>query len=414
MAIFDAAGYAAFDGVTDDTAGLQRLGADVAAAGAGDIVLPANKPSLIYASGQAINGNPLFNWNNGKMKSVRIFGNGATLNIGHTFATTELLNLVNLIQDMNFYIEGLNVVQVNPVSFPVGSPYGTVLLSGANNSGDPTKDDFNMRVTQCSITGGQTLVEMSNSTNILIENCVASNCWYGVLGLDGAKNLTATNFFSRGNYRDIFLKGVTGFDIGLVSVNPVSNAVLLSADAPGVVLGGGKIRYRVLRRTAAASAPTTYVYLGTGSVAQPAGTIYRKIDLDLDIDASGDSAIAPAFQIAKGTTAPCGAIYQGITISGAVSGVPNAAGNVVDLFTAPDASWAGETANNIAFENFTVTGSDTPNFYVDQAPLAGAGLSLTNVSFPGDYVEVNSPPIRRHAFNASFKNKSYRTREWLS
>ncbi len=392
------------DGVTDDTTALQAIGTALNAAGGGTIVqFPIGATCLIYNSGQAVTNNALFNLNTGSIKSVKFNFNGSTLKVGHTFLTTETLAIFNLIQATNVTIDGANVIQTTPIVLGP-TPYGTILLTGGNGTACPCNQ--NITLTNSSITGGFAPFEMSSTTTATLINNSSVNSFYGVVGLDNLSVLTVRGFNTSGVDRDVFLKGVSDFDISIDSINPVANSVLFSTDINNAILENGRVNYKVAKRTAGTNPASYITFANQGAFT---GSIFRNIKVNVDIDVSGDAGTVPVLSIQKGTAASLSTIYEDIKFSGRVTGALASAGKLIDLFTTADASWGGETARNISIEDLLVTGSATPTFFVDYAPIITAsagGLSLRNVLFPGNYTDANSSNVvtQRASLNVSFGN----------
>ena len=371
------------------------------------MIFPAGGTALTYSGAQALDA--LFNFTTGLVKYVRVEANGATIQVAHSFSTSEVLLLFNLAQATNLQIDGLNVVQTNAISFAGGSPYGTVVVSGSNNSGDPTLNNFNISLANCKLTGGMSLIEMSNSNSLWMEDCHALDCFYGVLGLDGIQGFSVHNFYSSGCYRDIFLKGVTNFDIDVTSVNAVSNAVLLSADDNEL---GAERRADQLSRVGAhrACVKPCMLCLHRARI----GDVADRLHLSQHQDQSRCRPFrrqrdGARCSIRRATTSNLSSTYEDIHISGKISGALNWAGKLFDLFTAADSPWNGETARNIVIDSVQVTGSTTPTFFVDYAPFltatAGAFV-LRDVLFPGNYTDANNSNVATQlcAVNAHFAN----------
>lgn len=413
VAAFGPATYGAkCDGSTDDTTAFQNMSAAIVAAGGGTVEMPNAANCVIYNSGQSI-ANPLFQLNTPSplgLASFRFHGNGSTFTVGHNFAPGELLVLFNVIENGNVWIDGINVTQTFPVNTGASSPLGTVVLAAGNTSGSAANDAFSLSLTNSTLTGGQTPFEVSNTRGAYLNNVQCLNCYYGIVGLDGLKGLTATNLYSSGAARDIFLKGVTNANISLTSINPKANAVLLSADVSNAILENIRINYKVFSRTAASSSPASYITIGpTTSLTN---TVFRNFNINVDIDMSGDTAgIGSALKFLKNTTSALGTVFENIVFGGRIVGVPNFTGSspVIDIFTAADAPWSGEAASNIVLRDLLVTGSVNPVFYIDYAPFpvsTNGGFVLENVLFPGNYTDANNGGVgtQRVAVNAEFAN----------
>ena len=399
------------DGSTDDTTAFQNLAAAAVAAGGATVEMPKGATCVIYNSGQSVNGNPLFQLNTGspfQLKSFVFHGNGSTFSIGHNFLTSEQLQIFNVVEQGDVQIDGINVTQAVPVTLGA-SPYGTVIISAVNNSGNAANNSYNISLTNSVLTGGQNPISTSNANGVYLNNVRSIASFYGILGLDGTTDLFARNVYCSGCERDIFLKGTTNADISVSSVNPFANSVLLSADANSAVLENIRINYKVFARTIGSS-PASYVTIGpTTSLT---GTIYRNFNITVNIDMSGDAAgIPPILKFTKNTTSSLGSKFENIVMNGRVIGVPHFTGSnpVFDIFTVADQPWSGETANNIVLRDIMGSGDTSPVFYVDYAPFVTAtpgAFVLKDFIFPGNYTDANNTnvAIQRFADNAVFAN----------
>lgn len=407
------------DGATDDTTALQNLGNTIFAAGGNAlIVFPAGATCLTFNSGQTFVGNLglLFNFGNSPgVSNVYVQGNGATITNNHTFSTSEVLYNFYCGTCVNFYIDNLKFVQTNGVVLPATTPYGTVGLWAFNGSS-------NIFVTNVSMTGGEVPAMYSSGPSagitqrIIEENVSSTNSVYGVLTTNGGSgSAQVKHLFVRGltvdstHDRAVFLKDVTNADISVTSQNAGANDVLIASDTSGGIDENIKLNYRVLARTS--GTPVSYITIGNSQACTTscANSIYRNISVNIDADLSGDATAVPVVQFIKSTTSSLGLTFENIKFTGKVSGVPNASGNLFDLFHAADASWSGETATNISFDDMVVTGSATPTFYIDYAPFSASvngGFGLRNFSMPGNYTDANSTNVHkiRFAANAQFGN----------
>jgi hypothetical protein len=398
------------DGVTDDTAAFQTMAAAIVAAHGGTVEMPTAGNCIIYNSGQSI-ANPLFQLNASPFAITyfRFHGNGATFTVGHTFAPAETLVIFNVVQQGNVWIDGISVTQTTPVSTAAPAPVGTIILNTIDNSPGNTNNPYSISLINSTIIGGQAAYAGNNTRDVYLNNIQCLNCYYGLEAVQGVTGLTAVNMYSTGAARDIIMHGVRHVNIQMTALNARDNAILLFADANNEIMDDINITYHVLARTAAASAPSSYITIGDSEACACTGAVYRNLTFALDIDVSGDNATVPVVTFIKSTTSPLGISFENIRFTGKVTGALNSAGKLFDIFTSADQSWGGETASNITFENILVTGSSTPTFYIDYAPVVATtagGVSLVNVTFPGNYTDANSSNVntQRMCVGAAFGN----------
>jgi hypothetical protein len=395
-------------GTTDWTTAFQAMATAIAAnSGNAVIEFVPGFSYNVYNSGQSIS-SPLLNFNS--CSNIRIFGTGATLVVGHTFSTSDNLTLINLIGSTNVWVDGVNVTQTNGVTVGSSTPYGTLLIAAADGCAV-------ISLTNSVITGCQGPIECATTVGVVVENVQCVNSLYGVVFSDGAGNPTSgpcSGIFVRGLStlnadRSVFLHGVVNADISVVSQNCRANDVLITADQNSGVNENIILNYKALARTAGSNS-ASHITMGLSSAWNTStNTILRNIRINLDVDESGDSGTVPTVQFAKSTTSELGTLFENIVITGIISGVANSAGHLIDLFTVDDQPWSGETAIGISIENFLVTGSTTPAFYVDYAPLVtspSGALSLRNLIFPGNYTDANNSNVatQRCAINVAFGN----------
>lgn len=395
------------DGITDDTAALQSMFTIIVANGGNATVsFQAGVNCLIYNSGQPV-ATPLAVLTS--VSNIRILGNGATLTVGHSFLTSENLNIFQGNTLANFWVDGLNLTQAVPVTIGASSPYGTLLVSCANTCA-------NISLTNSIVSGSEGPIVLSTTVGVFMENVQSLSSLYGFVAGDGVGNTTpgaTRNVFIRNLYcskcnRTFFLHGASQVDAAVTSINPRSNDVLITSDENGGINEAIALSYTLLPRTSG-TAPS-YITIGNSTVWNAVtSSIYRNIRVNVDMDLSGDTSLAPAIQFIKSTTSSLSNTYENINFGGRIANVPALSGKLVDLFTSGDASWSGETAANISLENLYVTGSATPAFYVDYAPFltSTAGqFSLRNLTFPGNYTDANNSNVatQRIAINTAFAN----------
>lgn len=373
-----------FDGQTiDDTAAWQSLCTAMLAANGGTVQCPGGKTSLVYSTGVILN--PLFQWQSASPASLRFNGNGLTFKTNRTFTSgVETVQLFNFVGAASGTIDGVTLTQTVPVNQGV-NPYGAMLVLSIANS-------QNITITNCNVNNAFTLFQSNNTNTVTIAGCSVSNSFYGINPVDGTTGITVTGLYSNGNDRAVYLKAVTNANINVTSINSKGNDILLSNALNNQVLSDITINYCSRPRTSG-SIGSSYIYIGQGTLSNTVtGSIYRNIQLNVDIDMSGDPSLAPVIQLGKATGNTLGLTFENIVVSGKVSNIPNFAGNLFDLFSSGDQSWANEFARNISLINLTCTGSTTPAFYVDYAPfdkvdtLAG-GLSMINFKMPGNYTD---------------------------
>lgn len=340
---------------------------------------------------------------------VNAWTSGGTLTTGN-----GNLLLLRLVSDTHVWVKDWSYVQSTPVSLPTAAPGSGVIgvaLYSAVFPGGGSVGSSDITLININGTGGQnpifmfgraTDTEAQDLHGITILGGSSTNEIYGVTASNGGSDVTVRDFRCVNVERCYFVYGVGNHDVSISSLNPISNDVLISTGGDAThsrPTHDIRLNYRILKRTSG-TVGTSYVTFNLGGNGFANGTI-ANVDITLDYDASGEISIVPAIDIAKGTTSSLSSTIENIRIRGNIRGVPNLAGNLIDLFLAADAPWSGETAKNITLENLQIDGSATPAIRIETTPVISGGILLNNVIANQSLNITGAPPV---LINSQFAN----------
>lgn len=373
------------DGVADDTAELQALGAAVQANGGGRVLFPKNKTYKIYSAGQPIS-TAMFNFIG--LRGVEVDFNGSKFVVYHDFTGTGLILFLIIVDNCKFVrmING-EVVQNIPVTLPGGAVEGVtgiIVQRGCEY----------MHFDGIALDGG--IVPLQFQRNTTTENLTAistkavcrvhsQNSFYGFSCADSGNDLEV-RVTTRNVFRSYFIYGCNNHRAEVVSTNARSNDCLIvgavtNSGTPTLHTENISLRYNVMGRTVG----TGVSYLTLGQPNNISNCVLRGIHAEIHMDYTGESTLPTAVTIIKAGAGGQNFLMEDIKVFGSIRNVPNIGGDLIKIFDTAYNPWSSEVADNFQIGPLKVSGSSTPSFGMNLHPFSGNDrtIRLVDISFPG-------------------------------
>jgi hypothetical protein len=384
------------DGVTDDTASIQKAVSVINQAGGGEIVFQ-RRDYLIWDGAVA----DLLNFTNAR--GVRIIGNGAKLITGQVdYSGGVYLIRLNGCDDTyveNLYFQGGNTTLATTGEVFIG------IFSGSKQT----------KLVNCSIYNGSTFVSCGSGSDpgsdrvsgVVVLNAHAEETYYGISCAGDGDNLYVRNFVARGCGRSYFPWNVKNHDIWLDSEHggPFSDCLLkVYVDTTWAYrrLENIKLRYSAARRYTGGSnqdADEALVAVDAQQLnsSNKGAAIFDGIDITFYVEADSSPTNRRLFTMRRydndGSPDTTSRSHQFFNwrFSGVVRSAQNFVEDVITCFSSIG-TWTGDLATNFHFEDLVISGSATQNgLVINATPFSNviSSLKLTNVMTDTDFSITN-------------------------